>query len=176
MLNFENESVVRNLLAVINAEYDMLMVECVWLSDGDLLPDTDTTKMGVRQAKFEFDSRVKEWYDDIELRACDKSLNSPLPLPPWLDGRSVCSHRSTSSSAISRRRKENQVKLKLALYAKEIKEEKSLQREGDRQALEEVVLKAESAQRKVAKLREFIEREYAKREKEWDAKMAMVEV
>ena len=105
MLNFENESIVRNLLADINAEYDTLMFECVLLSDGDLLPSTDTTKIGVRQAKFEFDSRVKEWSDDIKLRACDKSLNSPLPLPPWSDGRSVCSHRSTSSSVISRRRK-----------------------------------------------------------------------
>ena len=63
----------------------------------------------------------------------------------------------------------------MALYAKEIEEEKSLRREGDIQALEEVVLKAESIQREVAKLRESIEREYTKREKEWDAKMAMVE-
>ena len=127
-LNFEHESIVRNLLADINADYDMLMVESVLLSDFDLLPGAETTKLGVHQSKLEFDSRVKEWYDDIKVRACDKSLKSHLPLAPWLDGRSVRFHHSTSSTAISRSCKESQVKLKLALYAKEIEEEKSLQR------------------------------------------------
>ena len=175
MLNFENKSIVRNLQADINTDYDMLMVECVLLSDSDLLPGTDTAKLSVKQAKLEFHSRVKEWYDKIISTACDKSFNSHLPLPPLLDGRSVRTHRSTSSSVISRRRKESQVKLKLALYAKEIEEERSRQQESDKQALEEAVLKAESAQREVEKLREAIRRENVKREVAWDTKLTMVE-
>ena len=59
MLNFQNEGIVRNLLADINTDYYMLMIECVWLSDSDLLPGTDTTKLSIKQAKLEFDSRVK---------------------------------------------------------------------------------------------------------------------
>ena len=172
MLNFENESIVRNLLADINTDYDMLMVECVLLSDSDLLPGTDTAKLSVEQAKLEFDSRVKEWDDDIKLTACNKSFNSHLPLPSLLDGRSVRTHRSTSSSVISRRRKESQVKL--ALYAKQIEEEKSSQQECDKQAFEEAELKAVSAQREVEKLREAIQRENVSREVEWDTKLAMV--
>ena len=80
------------------------------------------TPLSVKQAKLEFDSCVKKWCDKIKLTACDTSFNSHLSLPSLLDGRSVRTHRSTSSSVISRRRKESQVKLKLALYAKDIEE------------------------------------------------------
>ena len=76
---------------------------------------------------------------------------------------------------ISRRHKESQVKLKLALCAKEIKGERSRRQECDEQALEETMLKAESAQCGVEKLRETIQRENVKREVEWDAKLVMVE-
>ena len=43
-LNFENQNIVRNLLADINTDYVMLMVECVLLSDSDFLPGADTAE------------------------------------------------------------------------------------------------------------------------------------
>ena len=72
------------MLADINTDYDMLMVECVLFSDSDLLPGTDTAKLSVEQAKLEFDSRVKKWDDKIKSTAFYKSFNSHLLLPSLL--------------------------------------------------------------------------------------------
>ena len=76
---------------------------------------------------------------------------------------------------ISWRRNESQVKLNLAMCAKQIEEERSRQQECGKQALKEAVLQAKSAQRGVEKLHKAIQRENVKHEVEWDAKLAMVE-
>ena len=123
MLNPENKNVFKTLISSINLDYDFLMAECIFLSEEDLLPGTQTKTISVQQAKLEFDARVKSWYESVDSPPIGTKSLCPLSAPgskgSSLDGGSRCSGRSSRSSLSSFKRKESLVKLKLALFAKE---------------------------------------------------------
>ena len=58
MLNVENAKIVETLVSDINFDFDNLMVDCVALSDKELIPGTDAIKQNVVVAKQEFENRV----------------------------------------------------------------------------------------------------------------------
>ena len=58
MLNVENAKIVETLVSDINFDFDSLMVDCVALSNKELIPGTDAIKKNVVVAKQEFENRV----------------------------------------------------------------------------------------------------------------------
>ena len=142
MLNPENKKVLKTLISSINLDYDSLMAECIFLSEEDLLPGTQTKRISVEQAKLEFDARVKSWYESVASPHIGTKSLCPLSAPgskgSSLDGDSRCSGRSSRSSLSSLKRKESLVKLKLALFAKEKEKERSrIEQEAERKANEQ---------------------------------------
>ena len=129
MLNPENKNVLKTPISSINLDYDSLMAECIFLSEEDLLPGTQTKRISVEQAKLEFDARVKSWYQSVDSPPIGTKslclLSAPGSKGSSLDGGWRCSGRSSQSSISSFKRKENLVKLKLALFAKEKEKERS---------------------------------------------------
>ena len=51
MLNVENAKIVETLVSDINYDFNRLMVDCVALSDKELIPGTDAIKQNVVVAK-----------------------------------------------------------------------------------------------------------------------------
>ena len=127
--NPENKNVLKTLISGINLDYDSLMAECIFLSEEDLLPGTQTERISVEQAKLEFDARVKSWYESVDSSPIGTKSLCPLSAPgskeSSLDGGPRCSGRSSRSSLSSFKRKESLVKLKLASFANEKEKERS---------------------------------------------------
>ena len=168
MLNPENKNVLKTLISSINLDHDSLMAECIFLSEEDLLPDTQTKRISVEQAKLEFDARVKSWYESVDSPPIGTKSLCPLSAPgskgSSLDGGSRGSGRSSRSSLSSFKRKESLVKLKLALFAKEKEKERSQIAEEAERAKEE----AERAKQEAERAKQEAER--AKQEAERKAK------
>ena len=173
MLNPENKKVLKTLISSINLDYDSLMAECIFLSEEDLLPGTQTKRISVEQAKLEFDARVKSWYESVDSPPIHSKSLCPLSAPESnrysLDGDSRCSGRSSRSSLSSFKRKESLVKLKLALFAKEKEKERSrIEQEAER-AKQEAERAKQEAERKANEQERALDVELAKFEvKAWD--------
>ena len=165
MLNPENKNVLKTLISSINLDYDSLMAECIFLSEEDLLPGTQTKRISVEQAKLEFDARVKSWYESVDSPPIGTKSLCPLSAPgskrSSLDGGSRCSGRSSRSSLSSFKRKESLVKLKLASFAKEKEKERSRIAEEAERAKQEAERAKQGAERKAKQ-----EAERAKQEAE----------
>ena len=105
MLNPENKNVLKTLISSMNLDYVSLMAECIFLSEEDLLPGTQTKRSSVEQAKLEFDARVKSWYESVDSPPIGTKTLCPLSAPgskgSSLDGGSRCSGRSSRSSLSS---------------------------------------------------------------------------
>ena len=79
--NFRNKNVLKTLFSGINLDYDSLMAECIFLSGEDRLPDTQTEKSSVEQAKLELfvHARIKSWYENVALPPIGtRRLHPPL--------------------------------------------------------------------------------------------------
>ena len=81
MLNPENKNVLKTLISSINLDYDSLMAECIFLSEEDLLPGTQTKRISVEQAKLEFDARVESWYESVDSPPIGTKSLCPLSAP-----------------------------------------------------------------------------------------------
>ena len=129
MLNPENKNVLKTLISSINLDYDSLMAECIFLSEEDLLPGTQTKRISVEQAKLDFDTKVKSWYESVDSPPIGTKSLCPLSAPGskeiffrwWFE----MFRTSSRSSLFSFKRKESLVKLKLDLFAKEKEKERS---------------------------------------------------
>ena len=156
---------MKTLISSINLDYDSLMAECIFLSEEDLLPGTQTKRISVEPAKLEFDARVKSWYESVYSPPIGTKSLCPLSAPgskgSSLDGGSRCSGRSSRSSLSSFKRKESLVKLKLALFAKEKEKERSRIAEEAERAKEKAKRAKQEAERKAKQ-----EAERAKQEAE----------
>ena len=176
MLNPENKKVLKTLISSINLDYDSLMAECIFLSEEDLLPGTQTKRISVEQAKLEFDARVKSWYESVDSPHIGTKSLCPLSAPESnrssLDGDSRCSGRSSRSSLSSFKRKESLVKLKLALFAKEKEKERSrIEQEAERAKQE-----AERAKQEAERAKQEAERKANEQERALDVELAKFEV
>ena len=151
MLNPENKNVLKTLISSTNIDYDSLMAECIFLSEEDLLPGTQTKRISVEQAKLELDAKVKSWYESVDSPPIGTKSLCPLSVTEskrsFLDGGSRCSGRSSRSSLSSFKRKESLVKLKLALFAKEKEKERSRIAQGAERAKQEAESKANEQER-----------------------------
>ena len=65
MVSAQNKSILEGMLPSVEIDFDALMTECVMLADGDALPGTDATKSSVMISKLEFDSRVRDWLNEV---------------------------------------------------------------------------------------------------------------
>ena len=65
MVSAQNKSILEGMLPSVEIDFDALMTECVMLADGDALPGTDATKGSVMISKLEFDSRVRDWLNEV---------------------------------------------------------------------------------------------------------------
>ena len=132
MLQAENKCILRNLVAKINYDLDALLVQCISIDDDALLPGTAVKLINAKRAKLEFDIRVNDWFDDIELTKarCDIQSQPQSVLPNanlvFGDTRSTGSRRTgrSSGSSLAFKRKEGLVKMKLARFAKQKEIEK----------------------------------------------------
>ena len=180
--------------------YEILVAESVNLPHEDNLAGTtgNTEVIDVKTAKSEFDARVKEWQESVELAHTvdydEKTFSSDV-----YEVRSVhskCSGRSSSSIVIYRR-KEDLAKLKMAMFAKEREAEKCRIFEENRKEIDELEEKLkfaereendrlerirrggedrlEALRRKTSQVRETRKRELEEQEQAWNAKRAKVE-
>ena len=180
MLRAENECISKNLVADINGDFDALMVQCISIDDDALLPGTAVKLVTVKSAKLEFDTRVNDWFDDIELTKawCDIQPQPQSVLPKanlvFEDTRSTGSRRTgrSSGSSLAFKREEGLVKMKLARFAKEKEIEKLRMTDVVEKELREVDKRLRSVTRQAeAAKREAEERpNAAKREAEEKAK------
>ena len=83
---------------------------------------------------------------------------------------------STTSSVASLKKKEGQVKLRLATFAKQPDEERFQQSEIDRQTVERAMREVELAQQSVSDLQRTIDQENKKRQGDVETRMAALEV
>ena len=173
MLNSENKNVLKTLISNINLDYDSLMAECIFLSEEDLLPGTQTKRISVEQAKLEFDARVKSWYESVDSPPIGTKSLCPLSAPgskgSSLDGGSRCSRRSSRSSISSFKRKESLVKLKLALFAKEKEKERS-------RIAEEAKRVKQRAKQEAERAKQEAERKANEQERALDVELAKFEI
>ena len=184
MLNPENKNVLKTLISSINLDYDSLMAECIFLSEEDLLPGTQTKRISVEQAKLEFDARVKSWYESVDSPPIGTKSLCPLSAPgskgSSLDGGSRCSGRSSQSSLSSFKRKESLVKLKLALFAKEKEKERSRIAEEAERAKQEAERAKQGAERKAKqeaeRAKQEAERKANEQERALDVELTKFEV
>ena len=91
-------------------------------------------------------------------------------------GRAPSDTCSTTSSVASLKKKEGQVKLRLATFAKQLDEERFEQSEIDRQKIERAKREVELAQQSVSDLQRNIDQENKKRQREIEIRMAALEV
>ena len=163
MLRVENECIVRNLVTDINSDFDNLMAKCVELADSAVLPGTVVEKISVKKAKLEFDVRVKDWLDDIELTKARGDIQPQaqpvLPKASFVlgDTGSTGSRRTgrSSGSSVAFKRKEGLVKMKLARYAKE----KEIEKLRMTDAAERELLEADKHLQSVTRQAEAVKRE-----------------
>ena len=163
MLRVENECIVRNLVTDINSDFDNLMAKCVELVDSAVLPGTVVEKISVKKAKLEFDVRVKDWLDDIELTKARGDIQPEaqpvLPKASFVlgDTGSTGSRRTgrSSGSSVAFKRKEGLVKMKLARYAKE----KEIEKLRMTDAAERELLEADKHLQSVTRQAEAVKRE-----------------
>ena len=135
----ENKGILKDVLVEINYLYEILAAESVNFSHEINLPGTTTKIIHVKNAKSEFDSRVKDWQESIEL-AQIVNYDEKTPSSDVYEVRSVHSKRSgrSSSSSVIYRRKEGLVKLKKAMFAKEREAEKCRIFEENQKELDEL--------------------------------------
>ena len=191
MLNPENKNVLKTLISCINLDYDFLMAECIFLSEEDLLPGTQTKRISVEQAKLEIDARVKSWYESVDSPPIGTKSLCPLSAPgskgSSLDGGSRCSGRSSRSSISSFKREESLVKLKLAWFAKDKEKERSrIAEEAERakqgaerktkQEAEGAKQEAERAKQEAERAKQEAERKANEQERALDVELAKFEV
>ena len=178
MLNVENAKIVETLVNDINFDFDSLMVDCVALPDKELIPGTDAIKQNVIVAKQEFDNRVTAWLSKVN-EGCSYKAACDVPdidrcSAPF--GRALSDACSTTSSVASLKKKEGQVKLRLAMFAKQLDEERFQQSEMDRQKVERAMREVELAQQSVSDLQRTIDQENKKRQRDVEIRMAALEV
>ena len=162
------------------------------------MPGTTTKIIDVKTAKSEFDARVKDWQESIEL-AQIVNYDEKTPSSDVYEVRSVHSKRSgrSSSSSVIYRRKEGLVKLKKAMFAKEREAEKCRIFEENQKELDELEERLKFAEReendrlerikrdgedrlkalgrKASRIRETRKRELEEQERAWDAEGDKVE-
>ena len=194
----ENKGILKDVLAEINYLYEILVAESVNLPHEINLPGTTTKIIDVKTAKSEFDARVKDWQESIEL-AQIVNYDEKTPSSDVYEVRSVHSKRSgrSSSSSVIYRRKEGLVKLKKAMFAKEREAEKCRIFEENQKELDELEERLkfaereendrlerirrdgedrlEALRRKASRIRETRKRELEEQERAWDAEGAKVE-
>ena len=180
MLNPENKNVLKTLISSINLDYDSLMAECIFLSEEDILPGTQTKRISIEQAKLEFDARVKSWYESVDSPPIGTKSLCPLSAPgskgSSLDGGSRCSGRSSRSSISSFKRKETLVKLKLGLFTKEKKKERSRIAEEAERVIQGAKQEAERAKQEAERAKQEAERKANEQERVLDVELARFEV
>ena len=91
-------------------------------------------------------------------------------------GRAPSDTCSITSSVASLKKKEGQVKLSLATFAKQLDEERFQHSEIDRQKIERARREVELAQQSVSNLQRTIDQEHKKRQREVEIRMAALEV
>ena len=166
MLTPENKNVLKTLISSINLDYDSLMAECIFSLEEDLLPGTQTKRISVEQAKLDFDTRVKSWYESVNSPLIGTKSLCPLfalgSKESSLDNDSRFSEHNSRSSLSSFKRKDSLVKLKLVLFAKEKEKERLL-------IAEEFERAKRGAKRKANEQERGLDEELAKFEvKAWD--------
>ena len=148
MVYKENKGILKDVLAEINYLYEILVAESVNLPHEINLPGTTTKFIDIKTAKSEFDARVKDWLESIEL-AQIVNYDKKTPSSDVYEVRSVHSKRSGrfSSSSVIYRRKERLVKLKKAMFAKEREAEKCRIFEENQKELDELEERLKFAER-----------------------------
>ena len=107
MLNVENAKIVETLVSDINHDFDRLMVDCVALSDKELIPGTGAIKQNVIVAKQEFDNRVTAWLSKVN-EGCSYKTTCDVPDIDRCSapsGRAPFDNCSTTSSVASLKKK-----------------------------------------------------------------------
>ena len=129
----------------------------------------------------EFDARVQDWLERIELGGtANACFDAPDLLPMSSHGlgdvQSRCSRRSrhSTSSSVSYKRKEGLVKVKLAMFAKKRELERSRMAEKAEEMLEEAAKNLELAEREAKKVQESLKQTTLQQDKAWDAEMAVL--
>ena len=198
MVSAQNKSILEGMLPSVEIDFDALMTECVMLADGDALPGTDATKSSVMISKLEFDSRVRDWLNEVGSgskpqvavgrSSSGKGVASQVfspddqKPPAYFDNNcdesvSKYSKYSTSStkSQIEFKRKEGQVKVKVATLANELETKKYQYELKSKLKLDKARQELELARQKLAEMQEDAERENRRREREYELEIATVE-
>ena len=198
MVSAQNKSILEGMLPSVEIDFDALMTECVMLADGDALPGTDATKSSVMISKLEFDSRVRDWLNEVGSgskpqvavgrsssgKGVASQVFSPDDQKPPAHFDNNCdesvskySKYSTSStkSQIEFKRKEGQVKVKVATLANELETKKYQYELKSKLKLDKAMQELELARQKLAEMQEDAERENRRREREYELEIATVE-
>ena len=179
MRDAANRSIVKGLVTEIDLKFASLMVNCAGLTEEDHIPGTKCRKTNIRRAKQEFDARVKDWFDLLDMSLTNDIIHPQTPPVMFNESfgldKSKLSTRSGCLPVLDLKKKENKVKLKRAAIKKEKEVERLRLSEETNRVLLEADKCLEYAKREAARLKERVKRERELRERSWEIELAKVE-
>ena len=139
MRDAANRSIAKGLVTEIDLKFASLIVNCAGLTEEDHIPGPKCRKTNIRWAKQEFDARVKDWFNLLDMSSTNDIIHPQKP--PIMFNESFGLDKSKLStgsgcSPVLDLKKENKVKLKLAAIKKEKVERLRLLEETNRVLLE----------------------------------------
>ena len=171
MRDAANRSIVKGLVTEIDLKFGSLIVNCAGLTEEDHIPGTKCRKTNIRRAKQEFDARVKDWFDLLDMSSANV-LHPQTPPVMFNESFELDESKLSTGSGCS-------PVLDLKKKVAAIKKEKEVERLRLSEETNRVLLEAdkclEYAKREAARLKERVKRGRELRERSWEIELAKVE-